>query len=123
MIKKCFSILVLLFLLVLPVQAIQLMSIIYGVTATSATVDFVLEVSGSSKIILEYGVDETYGKTVELMLSDKKVKDLFMTVPVTINNLKPNTEYHYRIIIHDDYENLNVVSLDSTFNTEAQNIL
>jgi len=123
MLKKCLSILILLFLLVIPVQAIQLMSIIYDVTPTTATIDFVLEVSNSSKIVLEYGTDETYGKRVDLMLSKKKVRELLMTVPVTINNLKPNTEYHYRVIIHDTSENLDMVSLDSTFTTEVQNSL
>jgi phosphodiesterase/alkaline phosphatase D-like protein len=122
-IKKILTTLIFLLMLSMPAQAIQVASIIYNVTSTSATIDFVLEVSDNSKIILEYGVDQTYGKTVELVVSEKKVNGLFMTVPLTINKLKPNTEYHYRVTIHDGSGNFNTLSLDATFNTGSQNIL
>lgn len=79
------------------------------ITTTSATIGFTTSEVGNARI--EYGTTAGYGESTPLDT------DLALTHSVTIVNLTPNTEYHYRIISSDEIGNETITS-DETFMTE-----
>jgi len=83
------------------------------VTTTSATINFTTSEVGNARI--EYGTTAGYGDTTPLDTN------LALTHSVTISNLTPNTEYHYRIISSDEIGNQTITS-DETFMTEAVSV-
>ena len=122
--KKFYNTLLFLILLVLPVQAFQLIAIIHGVTATTATFDFLIEIPNSmskDEVVLEYGLDENYGTTVKLTIEKKDVNGLSEIGSITVKNLKPHTEYHYRVTIKDKASATDIHSLDDSFTTVSKN--
>lgn len=80
------------------------------ITTTSATINFTTNEVGNARI--EYGTTAGYGETTILDTN------LALTHAVTLSNLTPNTEYHYRIISSDEIGNETITS-DETFMTEA----
>ncbi len=80
------------------------------VTTTSATINFTTSEIGNARI--EYGTSAGYGESTPLDTN------LALTHAVTLSNLTPNTEYHYRIISSDEVGNETITS-DETFMTEA----
>jgi peptidoglycan hydrolase-like protein with peptidoglycan-binding domain/phosphodiesterase/alkaline phosphatase D-like protein len=83
------------------------------VTTTSATINFTTSEVGNARI--EYGTTAGYGDSTPLDTN------LALTHVVTLSNLTPNTEYHYRIISSDEVGNETITS-DETFMTEAVSV-
>jgi len=83
------------------------------VTTTSATINFTTSEVGNARI--EYGTTAGYGDSTPLDTN------LALTHTVTLSNLTPNTEYHYRIISSDEVGNETITS-DETFMTEAVSV-
>lgn len=83
------------------------------VTTTSVTINFTTSEVGNARI--EYGTTAGYGDTIPLDTN------LALTHAVTLSNLTPNTEYHYRIITSDEIGNETITS-DETFMTEAVSV-
>jgi len=80
------------------------------ITTTSATISFTTNEVGNARI--EYGTTAGYGDSTPLDTN------LALTHSVTLSNLTPNSEYHYRIISSDEIGNETITS-DETFMTEV----
>ena len=85
-----------------------------SVTISSIVINFTTSEVGNSRI--EYGTTAGYGETTPLDTN------LALNHSVTLSNLTPNTEYHFRIISSDEIGNETITS-DETFTTEAEAVV
>ncbi len=83
---------------------------ITSVNTTSATINWATSEVANAEV--EYGVSAGYGNATPLDTS------LSLTHSVTLNNLSPDTEYHYRIRTADEVGNT-TISPDNTFTTAS----
>lgn len=107
--------------MVIPAYShMQLTTIIYDVTDTSATFEFMVGipiVSNHPMLYLEYGLDERYGNSIPIELKHETMGGLAVTFPATLTNLAPGTKYHYHLVIKDIKAKINIHSMDSDFIT------
>lgn len=122
MFKKLLTILVFLLMLSIPAQPMELTTVIYNVTDTSATFEFMVALpikAVNPKLYLEYGLDKTYGKSVILELSKERTGGLSVTAPAIITGLSPGVIYHYHLLIVDKANKINIKSMDDWFETSV----
>ena len=80
------------------------------ITENSATIKWIQY--GYTTKLIEYGTSKKYGS--ELLVKEEGI--------ITLDNLQPNTLYHYRIVA-EDKNGRKVVSRDKTFTTLEQSTL
>jgi hypothetical protein len=120
MFRKWILILSFLLFMSIPVRSMELTSVVYNVTDSEATVQFMVVIpiiSNHPVLILEYGVDQKYGKEIPIELKQETMGGLSVTVPATIVDLSPGTKYHFHLVIKDRAAKINIHSMDSDFTT------
>lgn len=74
---------------------------------------FRTRISDTVRIYVEYGLTDTYGEQIEV---NESPMDEINDITVSISNLEPNTEYHFRFKLIDEYI---LYSPDYTFTTQS----
>ncbi len=80
------------------------------ITPTSATIFWITDEPSTSQI--QYGVNSAYGKSVHL-------SPLVREHQITLENLTPNTSYHFIALSADQYQNDPLITSDGIFQTAA----
>jgi hypothetical protein len=122
-IKRYIFILAFLLFITIPAQSMELTSVVYDVSDTKVTIQFMVVVpiiSNHPVLYLEYGVDQKYGQTVPIQLKQETLGGLSVTYPATIEDLTPGTKYHFHLVIKDKSARINIHSLDSDFTTATK---
>lgn len=90
-----------------------------NITAAEADIEATVNPGGSAtSVIIEYGLTTTYGKTVEADESPLAAGTSGTTASVTLEELTPETIYHYRIVATNSLGT--TTGTDQSFETLAE---